>query len=587
MAARPPTGVARGSGTSLASAALLLALAASPAVAGHEDDRPPPPPQTLLLGVGPAAPRLEVRHDAAIGSFEVRVVPRGEREPVLVEPTLTYAAVRFPLARVEGKEQVWKVVDPRLAVAPLPATFEAKIDERTYSVAFGGHARVASKPVASRRPRAADAGDEASAPPPTKIGPEGGRLLPLGEGSVLAEAMHDPAARRLTIVLRDRKDGSLVPVVSSALTPPPVAYVLLPDGRATRVPLEPVQTRPDLATVVKWDRTPRWTAVSDAFAHAPLEGRLRVRVADAAMEANLGSIDAGRLDPPIEERMTLHGGRLVVFGEGAFHGELVHDRAAGTLHVWLQDPKDKTPIPVADPPVAEVEHRGKILVVDFAPVRLRPRTNRADEWLATHEVLKDPAPLRGRLVVRVTDRPYSAWLSPDLGTRGGRLVPLVGAGGKDVGRIEIVRDAATGTVTVYVLDSPSPSRVLGGAPTILIPGREGATRAVALEPVPGRSNAWRVVNEDLRGTGAPRLRYRVGERVFETAVDLDAAPAPPAPPAVEPGNTTPAPGSPADQDAIPGDHDPGSQGEDRPPPPTAPPGDRDAIPGDADPGSDR
>jgi hypothetical protein len=326
-----------------------------------------------------------------------------------------------------------------------------------------------------------------------------------------------------------------------------------------------------------------------------------VRVADAALEANLGAVDAGSLDPPIEERITLHGGRLVVFGEGAFHGEIVHDRAAGTLRLWLQDPKDKTPIPVADPPSAEVEHLGKVLVVEFAPVRLRPRTNRADEWIATHDVLKDPAPLRGRLLVRVTDRPYSAWLSPDLGTRGGRLVALEGGRG----RLEVVRDRATGTVTVYVLDSASPTQVLGGAPVVVVPRADGGSRTFALQPLDGRANAWRIVDEALRGSAAPRLRYRVGDRAFETAVDVgvaaptattptapDSPPAPAAPAAPaepvappEPGNTTPPPGSPADQDAIPGDHDPGSRGSDKPPPPTAPPSDRDAVPGDADPGS--
>jgi hypothetical protein len=405
----------------------------------------------------------------------------------------------------------------------------------------------------------------AGAPKPAAVrfGPLGGRLLPLGDGGVEAELLHDAAAGRLTVHLRNPKDGTIVPVVEA-----PVVFVLVGEA-ARRLELESTAIRPELLAA-GWRKSATWTRTDDAFKAPALEGILRVKVADAGMEADLGRIDMATLLPPIEERVSLHGGRVIVFSDGAFHAEVVHDAAAGTLSAWFLHPKDKTPIPLGEPPVADLEVEGGTVVVPFLPLETGKTfqvTGKADAWRGTHEALKKAGPLRGRMRAEVADRPYSAPLSPFVGPRGGRVVAI-----RDGGRVEIVRDRTAGTVTVYLLDGTRAGGALLEEPVVVVRTSASDVLTVPLAALEGVPGAFRASHAALRGaTTGHRVVLRAGEPRVEEEVD--------------PLTGTPPPGSPADQDAIPGDHDPGREAPAPPEPPTNP-GDEDAIPGDTDPGSD-
>jgi hypothetical protein len=100
-------------------------------------------------------------------------------------------------------------------------------------------------------------------------------------------------------------------------------------------------------------------------------------------------------------------------------------------------------------------------------------------------------------------------------SHGGRVLEL----GDHEGHLELVHDAAAGTVTVYVTDADM-KPVASEAPVINL---TKGTVQVPMTPLSGdatKADAWKATHDALKATPLDgRIRVKIGERTYNTALE--------------------------------------------------------------------
>ena len=210
-------------------------------------------------------------------------------------------------------------------------------------------------------------------------------------------------------------------------------------------------------------------------------------------------------------------GSVIVVGDNVTRFRVSHDRSAGTITFYQVDPV----VQVTDAPVVVLKTAQGPQEVTLVPVEGQQRT-----WVVRHDSLR-AATYDGSLRMTVAGRVYTSPLVVASGpavpaTPAVKVVPRHGgsilAFPECTANVEIVRDVATGTLTIYSFEDV---QVLE-APVITVRETSGpvTTKVVAVDGQPG---VWRVTSEQFKTTlVSGRIRILVNGKPCET--DLSFAP---------------------------------------------------------------
>jgi hypothetical protein len=208
-------------------------------------------------------------------------------------------------------------------------------------------------------------------------------------------------------------------------------------------------------------------------------------------------------DPPLVKAEA----RVVAFGDSGARFHVDHDTTAGAMTFRLAD---DSRVRIAQAPTVTLNTDAGPRDVTLVAVPGQPNA-----WRLNHEVLRTTS-FDGTMKIVVDGRTFDAPLTGAVRVEGDAPVPTVERvvpkhGGRVLafpdcgGNLEVVHDAATGTVTVYSLMGEDVKIV--EAPSIVVTETAGP-RTITLTQVNGETVAWRVSNPVFR-TAKVEAKIRV------------------------------------------------------------------------------
>jgi hypothetical protein len=212
-------------------------------------------------------------------------------------------------------------------------------------------------------------------------------------------------------------------------------------------------------------------------------------------------------------------GRVVAFSDVGARFNVSHDAKLGTMTFRLAD---DSRVKIADAPTVTLRTDAGPKDVTLVAVQGQPNT-----WTLTHEALR-AATIDGSMKIVVDGRPYTTTLvttgdvpvvepagmtTKVVAKHGGHVIAFPECGG----HIEVVRDAATGTLTVYSLMGEDVKIV--DAPVITVTETAGP-KTISLVKVDGETVAWRTSNPIFKTTtiSNARIKLLVDGKPCETAL---------------------------------------------------------------------
>jgi hypothetical protein len=239
-----------------------------------------------------------------------------------------------------------------------------------------------------------------------------------------------------------------------------------------------------------------------------------MRIAPLALSAVLGALlfaaaTSARADDPDAKA-----GGVIVVGDSVTKFRVTHDRTAGTITFRQVDPA----VQLSDGSVVVLKTATGPTEVALMPVEGQPRT-----WVVRHDALR-AATYDGSLRVAVAGKVYTSPLVVAAAPSGPAVKVAPRHGGtilafpQCAANVEIVRDAATGTLTIYSFEDVQ----ILEAPVITVRESTGpaTTKVTAVDGQPG---VWRVTSEQFKTTTmSGRIKILVNGKPCET--DLSFAP---------------------------------------------------------------
>jgi hypothetical protein len=124
--------------------------------------------------------------------------------------------------------------------------------------------------------------------------------------------------------------------------------------------------------------------------------------------------DTSAKPPPVAEahdHTAPHGGALLELGEEEAHVEVLHDRKAATLTVWVYGKSLSAPVAVEAPTIQLASKEGPKELKGVA-LDAKPGVTAATSWKYTDPAL-DADPLEGRIRVTVDGKAHQSPLEPE------------------------------------------------------------------------------------------------------------------------------------------------------------------------------
>ena len=346
----------------------------------------------------------------------------------------------------------------------------------------------------------------ALAAPPEPAPQHGGRLLPAG--SAVFEVVHDPDAGTLTLYATKRAGGVL------DLGRAPTYVLAATDGK-----------QQELALVALPDVKGAWRATDLALKAKRLTGTVQVLVDDAPQTLRLGETALDR-----QEGLLLFGGDALRLRFRAH----AHD---GTLELTTVNATDALALGKETPQVFVTEGGRDV------PLTLTLRTDVQD---AAAWTVRDVAAVKAagtlRVRAKVGTKTYEApiHLTNDetVGVHGGRILTF----GEGVARVEVVHDAAAGTLAFHALAVPADPKAWKPESVDVRLATNAAATYHKAGPVADCICVWLLRAPELRepvlkGT----VRVKAGEQVWEA--QLEGGPKAKEPPPQEPAAAEPVDGA--------------------------------------------
>jgi hypothetical protein len=217
-------------------------------------------------------------------------------------------------------------------------------------------------------------------------------------------------------------------------------------------------------------------------------------------------------------------GRIVAFGDSGARFHVDHDTTAGAMTFRLAEDAN---VRIAQAPVVTLNTDAGPRDVTLVSVAGQPNT-----WRLSHESLRT-ASVDGTMKIVVDGKTFDAPLAvagrveadlPEgevttkvVARHGGRVLAFPDCGG----HVEVLHDAATGTLTVYSLMGEDVEIV--EAPSIVVTETAGP-RTITLTKVNGETVAWRVSNPVFRTAKVDaKLRILVDGKACEVPLAGGAA----------------------------------------------------------------
>lgn len=348
----------------------IAALFAAPA-AVRADDRPATTPSPLhggrMVYVGDNVALFEVVHDAASGTVTVYAPDdAGKSLKFSSAPAIVLAAKDGPrvlaLTRLPGSQNVWKVADADLKGPLIDARLRVRVGDKDVEGSLAADDAVPAVPT--RRVERLDPS-------------HGGRILMVAERPF--EWTHDAAKGSLTLYALTAGEGKVALAVGD------VTITLVGDFGRKELTLAAVEGTPNA-----------WRVEDAAMKSLLLDGTLRLTLDGKAVEASL--VARGE-----------HGGRILrLGGADALFLEMQHDAKAGTVTVFLVEPKNETyadsSAAFAEAPVLEV-----VTATGKKSLTLGRVEGVRNAWSAKDPLLEVEA-LEGTIRVKIVDKTYEAKL---------------------------------------------------------------------------------------------------------------------------------------------------------------------------------
>lgn len=246
-----------------------------------------------------------------------------------------------------------------------------------------------------------------------------------------------------------------------------------------------------------------------------------MRMREFAMFAALGVAAFGlsSVATAEEEVVVAPDGRVIAFSDVGAKFNVSHDPKLGTMTFRLAD---DSKVKLTDAPTVTLKTAAGPKDVTLVAVQGQPNA-----WTLSHEALR-AATIDGSMKIVVDGRPYTTTLVTSesvpvvepagmttkvVARHGGHVLSLPTCGA----HIEVVRDPATGALTVYSLAGEDVKII--DPPSIIVTETAGP-RTISLVKVDGETVAWRVSDPVFKTTtlSNARIRLMVDGKPCETAL---------------------------------------------------------------------
>jgi hypothetical protein len=244
-----------------------------------------------------------------------------------------------------------------------------------------------------------------------------------------------------------------------------------------------------------------------------------MRIREFVLFAAIGALAFGGTSAVAEDDVEVSAkARVIAFGDSGVRFDVMHDASAGTMTFRMAD---DVKVRVADAPKVTLQTADGPRDVTLVAVEGQPNT-----WRLSHAVLRETS-FDGTMHIVVDGKTFDAPLVATAGPAPAGATVVARFGGRVLAlpecdaSVEVVHDAATGTITVYSLAGDDVK--ITSDPVVLVKETAGP-KTITLTKVDGEVVAWRVSNPVFKTTtiADARIRVTVNDKPCETALVLAA-----------------------------------------------------------------